>query len=123
MKLWLMLGALSGFLAVAFGAFGAHGLAARVPADQLNAFEIGARYHMYHALALLAVAWLATQGESALVPTAGWAFVIGTILFSGSLYVLGITGSRSLVLATPLGGVAFLFGWGCLLARAIKLPA
>lgn len=122
MKLWLMLAALSGFLAVAFGAFGAHGLANRVPAEQLNAFEIGARYHMYHALALLAVAWLATQGESALVPTAGWAFVIGTVLFSGSLYVLGVTGSRSLVLATPIGGVAFLFGWACLLARAIKLP-
>jgi uncharacterized membrane protein YgdD (TMEM256/DUF423 family) len=123
MKLWLMLGALSGFLAVAFGAFGAHGLVNRVPADQLNAYEIGARYHMYHALALVAVAWLATQGESALVTSAGWAFVIGTLLFSGSLYVLGVTGSRSLVLATPLGGVAFLFGWACLLARAVKIPA
>lgn len=122
MKLWLTLGAFSGFLAVAFGAFGAHGLVNRVTPDQLNAYEIGARYHMYHALALIAVAWLATQGESALVTSAGWAFVIGTILFSGSLYVLGVTGSRALVLATPLGGVAFLFGWACLLVRAFKLP-
>lgn len=122
MKLWLTIGALSGFLAVAFGAFGAHGLVNRVTPDQLNAYEIGARYHMYHALALLAVAWLATQGDSALVSTAGWAFVVGTLLFSGSLYILGITGSRALVLATPIGGVAFLFGWACLAARALKLP-
>jgi uncharacterized membrane protein YgdD (TMEM256/DUF423 family) len=122
MKLWLTLGAFSGFLAVAFGAFGAHGLVNRVTPEQLNAYEIGARYHMYHALALIAVAWLATQGESALVTSAGWAFIIGTLLFSGSLYVLGITGSRALVLATPLGGVAFLFGWVCLLVRALKLP-
>jgi uncharacterized membrane protein YgdD (TMEM256/DUF423 family) len=123
MKLWLTIGALSGFLAVAFGAFGAHALANRATPEELNAFEIGARYHMYHALALLAVAWLATQGDSALVTTAGWAFLIGTLLFSGSLYVLGITGSRALVLATPIGGVAFMIGWLCLVARAIKLPA
>lgn len=123
MKFWLTIGALSGFLAVAFGAFGAHGLANRATPEELNAFEIGARYHMYHALALLAVAWLATQGDSALVGAAGWAFLIGTVLFSGSLYVMGITGSRALVLATPLGGVGFLIGWLCLVARALKLPA
>ncbi len=123
MKLWLTLGALSGFLAVAFGAFGAHGLANRATPEELNAFEIGARYHMYHALALIVVAWLASQGESALVSTAGWAFMAGIVLFSGSLYVLGITGSRALALATPLGGVAFLIGWACLIARALKIPA
>jgi uncharacterized membrane protein YgdD (TMEM256/DUF423 family) len=123
MKFWLTIGALSGFLAVAFGAFGAHGLANRATPEELNAFEIGARYHMYHALALLAVAWLATQGDSALVGAAGWAFLIGTVLFSGSLYVMGITGSRALGLVTPLGGVGFLIGWLCLVARALKLPA
>lgn len=123
MKLWLTLGAFSGFLAVAFGAFGAHGLANRATPEELNAFEIGARYHMYHALALLAVAWLATQGDSALVTTAGWAFIVGTVLFSGSLYIMGVTGSRALVLATPMGGVAFLIGWLCLFARALKFPA
>ncbi len=120
MKLWLTLGAFSGFLAVAFGAFGAHGLANRATPEELHAFEIGARYHMYHALALLAVAWLTTQGDSALVTTAGWAFIVGTVLFSGSLYVMGITGSRALVLATPMGGGAFLIGWLCLFARALK---
>tara|TARA_R110000824_G_scaffold390760_17_gene587997 strand:- start:35291 stop:35662 length:372 start_codon:yes stop_codon:yes gene_type:complete len=123
MKLWLSIAAFSGFLAVAFGAFGAHGLANRATPEELNAFEIGARYHMYHALALFAVAWLATQGESSLVTTAGWAFVLGTVLFSGSLYVLGATGSRSLVLVTPLGGVTFMIGWLCLFARALKMPA
>lgn len=122
MRLWLTLGALSGFLAVAFGAFGAHGLANRATPEELNAFEIGARYHMYHALALISVGWFASQGPSPLVSTAGWAFVVGIVLFSGSLYVLGATGSRSLVLATPLGGTAFLIGWACLIARALKFP-
>lgn len=121
MKLWLSVAAFSGFLAVVFGAFGAHGLANRATPEELNAFEIGARYHMYHALALLAVAWLATQGESTLVTAAGWAFVAGIVLFSGSLYVLGITGSRALVLVTPMGGVAFMIGWLCLLVRALKI--
>ena len=122
MKLWLSVAAFSGFLAVALGAFGAHGLASRATPEELNAFEIGARYQMYHALALLAVAWLATQGNSALVATAGWAFVVGTLLFSGSLYVLGLTGSRALVLVTPMGGGAFMLGWICLFVRALKLP-
>lgn len=120
MKLWLTLGAISGFLAVAFGAFGAHGLQNRVGPDQLNAFEIGARYHMYHALALVAVAWLASLGPSTLVSSAGWAFIVGTVLFSGSLYVMGITGSRALVLATPMGGAAFLFGWVCLIIHGLR---
>jgi uncharacterized membrane protein YgdD (TMEM256/DUF423 family) len=122
MKLWLSIAAFSGFLAVALGAFGAHGLANRATPQELNAFEIGARYHMYHALALLCVAWLASQGDSALVSTAGWAFVAGILLFSGSLYVLGVTGSRALVLVTPIGGVAFMVGWLCLFARALKFP-
>lgn len=122
MKLWLSVAAFSGFLAVALGAFGAHGLASRATPEELNAFEIGARYQMYHALALLAVAWLATRGDSALVTTAGWAFVVGTLLFSGSLYVLGLTGSRALVLVTPMGGVVFMLGWICLFVRALKLP-
>jgi uncharacterized membrane protein YgdD (TMEM256/DUF423 family) len=120
MKLWLTLGAFSGFLAVALGAFGAHGLANKVPQDQLNAFEIGVRYEMYHALALFAVAWLASREANSLVSTAGWAFVIGTLLFSGSLYVLGLTGSRALVLVTPLGGVAFLIGWLCLVVAGFR---
>lgn len=114
MRTWLTLGALSGFIAVALGAFGAHGLQARMPQARLDTFEIGARYQMYHALALLAVAWAASWSQSSLVNAAGWAFLIGTILFSGSLYYLGLTGSRALVLVTPMGGAAFLLGWLCL---------
>ncbi|HUD52194.1 DUF423 domain-containing protein [Parvibaculum sp.] len=123
MKLWLSIGALSGFLAVAIGAFGAHGLGSRVPPEQLVTFEIGARYHMYHALALLAVAWLASREPGLVVSVAGWAFVVGTILFSGSLYYLGATGSKTLVLVTPMGGVAFMIGWICLFAAGLRLPS
>lgn len=123
MKLWLSIGALSGFLAVAIGAFGAHGLGSRVPPEQLATFEIGARYHMYHALALLAVAWLASREPGLVVSVAGWAFVVGTILFSGSLYYLGATGSKALVLVTPMGGVAFMIGWICLFAAGLRLPS
>ena len=111
MKLWLTIGALSGFLSVALGAFAAHGLQARVGPAELAVFETGARYQMYHALALLAVAWVAAQGGGTFASVAGWAFVAGTILFSGSLYYLGLTGSRALVLVTPIGGIAFLAGW------------
>lgn len=111
MKLWLTIGALSGFLSVALGAFAAHGLQSRVGPTELAVFETGARYQMYHALALLAVAWVAAQGGGTATTFAGWAFVAGTILFSGSLYYLGITGSRALVMVTPIGGVAFLAGW------------
>lgn len=123
MKLWLTIGALSGFFAVALGAFGSHGLAHRVPPEQITTFEIGVRYHMYHALALFAVAWLASREPGALVSTAGWAFVAGIVLFSGSLYFLGLTGSKALVLVTPLGGVAFMIGWLCLFATGLKLPS
>ncbi|WP_339831740.1 DUF423 domain-containing protein [uncultured Parvibaculum sp.] len=111
MRLWLTIGALSGLVSVALGAFAAHGLQARVGAAELAAFETGARYHMFHALALLAVAWVAAQGGGTFAQAAGWAFFVGTILFSGSLYYLGLTGSRALVLVTPIGGIAFLAGW------------
>lgn len=121
MKLWLLLGAVNGFLAVGFGAFGAHGLKARAAAVDLAAFETGAQYHMTHALALLAVAWVASNAPSTLTTTAGWAFTVGILLFSGSLYFLGITGSRALVLATPIGGTAFMIGWFCLAIAAYRL--
>jgi len=118
MKLWLILGAVNGFLSVALGAFAAHGLANRVGENELAAFETGARYHMYHALALLAVAWLVQQTASSMAAAAGWAFLAGMILFSGSLYYLGITGSRALVMVTPVGGVAFLAGWALIAVAA-----
>lgn len=121
MKLWLILAAISGFIAVAAGAFGAHALEGKVGERELAAFETGARYQMYHALALIGVAWLAHQFPSGAVTVTGWAFVVGTLLFSGSLYQLGITGSRSLVLLTPLGGLAFLIGWGALVMAAFGI--
>lgn len=104
-------GSLSALLAVAAGAFGAHALRARLPADLLAAFETGARYQMYHALALLFVAWAVTQWPSATVRAAGWLFLGGTALFSGTLYLLALTGARWWGALTPLGGLLFLGGW------------
>ena len=108
-RVFFGLGAVSAGLAVALGAFAAHGLRSRISADALATFETGARYHMYHALALLGVAWAVTRWPSAW--TAGWLFVAGTVLFSGSLYLLAVTGVRALGAITPLGGLAFILGW------------
>jgi uncharacterized membrane protein YgdD (TMEM256/DUF423 family) len=108
------LGALSAFLAVAAGAFGAHALRARLSPDLLAVFETAARYQMYHALGLLAVAWMVTRWPGPWPARAGWLFVAGTVLFSGSLYALALTGVRWLGAITPLGGAAFLAGWLCL---------
>lgn len=112
-------GALSGFVAVAAGAFGAHALRARLAPDMLQVFETGARYQMYHALALVAAAFVAGNGDR---PAAAWAarlFILGTVLFSGSLYALALTGVSRLGIVTPFGGVAFLAGWLCLAAAAL----
>jgi len=110
-RLFATLGAVSAFLAVATGAFGAHALRTRLSPDLLAAFETGARYQMYHALALLLVAWAATRWSGPPIRAAGWLFVAGTVIFSGSLYVLALTGARGFGAATPLGGLAFLAGW------------
>jgi uncharacterized membrane protein YgdD (TMEM256/DUF423 family) len=110
-RVFFVLGAVSGGLAVGLGAFAAHGLRSRVTAEALAAFETGARYHMYHALALLAVAWAVTRWPGPWVTAAGWLFVAGTVLFSGSLYLLALTGVRALGAITPLGGLAFILGW------------
>jgi len=117
-RLFLTLGAVSAFVAVAAGAFGAHGLRARLSPDLLAVFETAARYQMYHALALLAVAWVAARWPGPLPQWAGWLFVVGTVLFSGSLYALALTSVRWLGAITPLGGVAFLAGWLCLALAA-----
>lgn len=110
-RLFLALGAFSAFIAVGAGAFGAHGLRARLTPDLLAVFETGARYQMYHALALLAVAWATTRPGGAGASWAGWLFVVGTVVFSGSLYALALTGVRWLGAVTPIGGLAFLAGW------------
>jgi uncharacterized membrane protein YgdD (TMEM256/DUF423 family) len=113
-RLFATLGAASAFVAVAAGAFGAHALRARLSPDLLAVFETGARYQMYHALGLLAVAWAATRWPGPWPVRAGWLFLAGTVLFSGSLYALALTGVRWLGAVTPLGGAAFLAGWLCL---------
>jgi len=113
-RVFFLLGAISAFIGVAAGAFGAHGLEDRLNADMLSVFEIGVRYQMYHAFGLLAAAWAYSKWPSKLVSTGGWLFVIGTVLFSGSLYLLSITGLKWFGAVTPFGGVAFLAGWICL---------
>lgn len=119
-RIFFFLGALSGFIGVAAGAFGAHGLMGRIGAELLAVFETGVRYQMYHAFALIAVAWAHTKRPSTIVTASGWLFAIGTILFSGSLYVLSLSGIRWLGAITPLGGLAFLAGWVCLAWGALK---
>jgi len=110
-RLFAAIGAVSGFFAVAAGAFGAHALRARLAPDLLAVFETGARYQMYHALALLAVALLVGRWQVQQAVWAGWLFVAGTLVFSGSLYALALTGARWWGAVTPVGGVAFLAGW------------
>lgn len=114
MRSWWTLGAILGGLAVALGAFGAHGLKGRVEADLLQVFETAARYHMYHALALILVGLAAQRAPGAAVTASGWCFTAGILLFSGSLYTMTLTGQRWLGAITPLGGLAFIAGWGCL---------
>ncbi|OGK97963.1 MAG: hypothetical protein A3I14_12975 [Candidatus Rokubacteria bacterium RIFCSPLOWO2_02_FULL_73_56] len=110
-RFFFVLGAVSAALAVALGAFAAHGLRGRVAPELLQTFETGARYHMYHALGLLAAAWAATRWPGGATTAAGWLFVAGTVLFAGSLYLLVLTGQRWLGAVTPLGGAAFIAGW------------
>lgn len=110
-RVFWVLGSLFAFLAVAAGAFGAHALREIVPQSLLSIFETGARYQMYHALALLAVAWAAERRPGRAIHAAGWFFTVGILLFSGSLYILSISGVLWLGAVTPIGGVAFLIGW------------
>jgi uncharacterized membrane protein YgdD (TMEM256/DUF423 family) len=119
-RTFLLIGSILGFLGVAFGAFGAHGLRSRVSADMLAVFETGVRYQMYHALAILVVAAaIGHLGSARLLVLAGWVFLAGVLLFSGSLYALALTGVGILGAVTPLGGVLFLVGWICLALFAI----
>ena len=119
-RVFYLIGALSAFVGVAAGAFGAHGLKERLSADMLAVFETGVRYQMYHALALFAAAWAASRWPGAWTGAAGWLFVAGTLVFSGSLYALSLTGVRWLGAVTPIGGLAFLAGWLCLAAACWK---
>ncbi|MDR9750789.1 DUF423 domain-containing protein [Pseudomonas sp. SZMC_28357] len=118
---FLMLAAFFGFTGVALGAFAAHGLKNRLSAEYLAIFQTGVTYQLVHTLALLGVALLATQIPGRLVTWAGASFVIGILLFSGSLYLLTLTGVSKLGIVTPFGGLAFLIGWFCLGLAAWRL--
>jgi uncharacterized membrane protein YgdD (TMEM256/DUF423 family) len=120
-RTFLLVGAVAGFLGVGLGAFGAHGLRSRVSPDMLAVFETGVRYHMYHALAILLTSLLMARMSGWLVSAAGWCFTLGIVLFSGSLYLLAVTGVTVLGAITPLGGLAFLAGWACLALAAAAL--
>jgi uncharacterized membrane protein YgdD (TMEM256/DUF423 family) len=116
-RIFFVLGALSAFVGVSAGAFGAHSLEGRIGLEMVSVFEVGVRYQIYHAFALIAAAWAHSKWPSWLVKTGGWLFVIGTIFFSGSLYVLSMSEIKWFGAMTPLGGLSFLAGWVCL-ARA-----
>ncbi|HKY19797.1 MAG TPA: DUF423 domain-containing protein [Vicinamibacterales bacterium] len=112
---FLLLGAVFGFLGVAFGAFGAHGLRSRLSPEMLAVFQTGVRYQMYHVFALLSVAAvIGHAGHARFLIVAGWSFVAGIVIFSGSLYALALTGSTMFGAITPIGGLGFLIGWACL---------
>lgn len=115
-KLLVALGAINAGLAVAAGAFAAHGLRERLAARALEVFETAARYHMYHALAMILAALVATNGAR----TAGWIFQAGIVVFSGSLYALALTDVKVLGAITPIGGLAFLVGWAWLAISALR---
>jgi len=120
-RILIAAGALSAFLGVGLGAFGAHGLRTRLSADMLAVFEIGVRYQLYHALALLGAGAAATRLAPGALTAAAVLFVVGTLVFSGSLYVLALSGRKWLGAITPLGGLALLAGWACLSWAAISI--
>ncbi len=123
MRLWISAAAVSGFLAVALGAYAAHGLGGRVEAERVGWVEVGADYGMAHALALLGVGLLAgrTARPRLTLRLAGWGFLAGSVLFSGALYVMGVTGSRVLGPIVPVGGVLLMAGWVALFAYGLGL--
>ncbi len=115
---WFVLGCALVLLGVAAGAFAAHALKSHLSADHLDTFQTGVRYHVYHGLALFAVAYAATRWSGGLTNAAGWLFLAGVVLVSGSLYVLAVSGVKWLGAITPLGGFCFLAGWCCLALAA-----
>ena len=120
-RTFLLIGALSGFIGVAAGAFGAHALRNRLSPEMLAVFETGVRYQLYHTFAVLFVAVAAARFDGWLVRGAGWSFTAGIVLFSGSLFALALSGVTTLGAITPIGGLAFLVGWGMLAVVALSL--
>ena len=122
-RVFLASGAVFALLAVGAGAFGAHALRERIPAERLQAFETATRYTMYHALGLFAVVWFRTLGPDQVSETvAGTAFIVGVVVFAGSLVTLSLTGERRWGAVAPIGGVCFLIGWAALLIAALTAP-
>jgi len=120
-KLFISLGSINAAIAVALGAFGAHALKNSLSKDMLAVFETGVQYHFYHALGLLAVGFIATHlPESSLVQWSGWLMLAGIIFFSGSLYILAVSGISWLGAITPIGGTAFIVAWLLLAIAVIK---
>lgn len=127
-RIFIILSGLLGFSAVALGAFGAHGLQSRLGSlpdgiKRLDWWNTAAHYHLSHALALALAAWLVHRGAGASALVAGWAFVGGVALFSGSLYLMTITGQTKLGVVTPFGGLLFLVGWGAIMVAGWRLGA
>jgi uncharacterized membrane protein YgdD (TMEM256/DUF423 family) len=121
MSPWLLIAAINGILAVASGAFAAHGLQGRLDAHALSIFETAARYHMYHALAIGLAAFAIRDAAAGAATVASTFFLAGILLFSGSLYLLALTGAKGFAFVTPVGGVCFLIGWGALALAATRL--
>ena len=119
-NLFFAFGSASSLLGVVFGAFGAHALKSKLSPDMLETFEVAVRYQIYHGLGLIAAAWAVSQWQNQLTAASGWFFFAGILIFSGSLYVLSFTGFRWLGAITPIGGLAFIVGWGCLTIAAIR---
>lgn len=120
MKLFFGIGALLGGLGVAAGAFGAHALRGQLAPDRLQLYEVAVRYQMWHALALLATAWAVQQWPGQLTSTAGWLFVGGVVIFSGTVYALSLGAPRWLGAVTPIGGLCLIAAWGLLLVAALR---
>jgi len=119
-SIFYIIGSLFGLTGIALGAFGAHSLKAQISAEMLSVFETGVRYQMYHAFALIVAAWFLDVRQNRRFEVAAWLFVAGVVLFSGSLYVLAISGITSIGIVTPLGGLAFLGGWLSLVLGFLK---
>lgn len=120
-RVFFGLGALFALAGVAAGAFGAHGLASRLTPERLATFETAVRYQMYHAFALFIAAWAAARwSENGVVGVAGWLFVAGILIFSGTVYALALGGPRWLGAVTPIGGLCFLAGWAILAWVALR---
>ena len=120
-KPFLIFASFYGMTSVILGAFGAHGLKKKVSEEVLAVFETAAKYQIYHALALLTVAWLVSRFPDSLAPKAGWAMILGTFIFSGSLYTYVFSGAKFWGAITPIGGLLLIIGWALLLVTVIKL--